>query len=730
MLLHQVQFEEPRPPRRLNDRIPRDLETICLKAMAKEPHRRYPSARELAEDLRRWDGGEPIRARPVGALERSWMWCRRNRALASALGLAALALTAAAVASSAYAVSTARAADRLRSQQRNLENALARVELEKAQTAAALRETERTNLLLAASYADAARLDSQRGAWKNALADFDKALAAGYPNSIGIRLGKIRAWVALEQLRDAFHELEDLQRRPDLGRYEGQVLLWKADLGHARNFDATAKKQLLRQALDRGLDPADRAYAESLLATTAAEAIGQFRRALELDPLHNRAIGGLARLLILVGERQEARVLLAKAELIFPDDPSPRVSHALLLASDGDQTGAQEQLDRARSHVDPAVFSFWQSAVRFAAQYHDADALFLDRPGSESDLALLKFFLQASGESGLLEPPSIIIDPDRMNAVGFPQFLTEVFGRLRSQIPLALIGIRHPLRRELDSTVKVLPLGELVLFRGVLLLEEGQDEAAEEAALQAAEKPSLLKIRRMALLMALTVEQRLWERPAKPAGLRDRIRRNIQALAATGDADRTRNFFLLGLAWMIRDIDLARSFLDAWERRSPGDPEVAAYRAAIERLGRSYGRAIEAAQQALRAKPGHGLARAALDASLKLLPLETRALAPALVNDPSPRAVDFFNLACAHALCASRPVGAKKPSPAASIDPEAHASQAMAALKRAVDAGWSDGARMARDPDLDSLRSREDFRELLLTLLDRTFPTDPFSAPP
>src|SRR5262249_30574227 len=66
MLLHQVLHDEPRPPRRLNDRIPRDPETICLKAMAKEPGRRYQSAGDLAADLRRYLAGEPIRARPVG----------------------------------------------------------------------------------------------------------------------------------------------------------------------------------------------------------------------------------------------------------------------------------------------------------------------------------------------------------------------------------------------------------------------------------------------------------------------------------------------------------------------------------------------------------------------------------------------------------------------------------------------------------------------------------------
>jgi serine/threonine-protein kinase len=86
MLLHQVLTEEPQPPRRLNESIPRDLETICLKAMAKEPNRRYAGALELAEDLERFLGHELIRARPVSRPERVWRWCRRNPARA---GLAA-----------------------------------------------------------------------------------------------------------------------------------------------------------------------------------------------------------------------------------------------------------------------------------------------------------------------------------------------------------------------------------------------------------------------------------------------------------------------------------------------------------------------------------------------------------------------------------------------------------------------------------------------------------------
>jgi tRNA A-37 threonylcarbamoyl transferase component Bud32 len=94
MLLHQVIADAPRPPRRLNDRIPRDLETICLKCLAKEPGRRYQTAGALAADLRRWSAGEPIQARPVGRSERLWLWAKRNLALTITFGLGVVTLVA------------------------------------------------------------------------------------------------------------------------------------------------------------------------------------------------------------------------------------------------------------------------------------------------------------------------------------------------------------------------------------------------------------------------------------------------------------------------------------------------------------------------------------------------------------------------------------------------------------------------------------------------------------
>jgi WD40 repeat protein/tRNA A-37 threonylcarbamoyl transferase component Bud32 len=88
--LRQVVADDPVAPSRLQPRIPRDLETVCLKCLQKEPRKRYPSALELADDLVRFRTGESIRARPVSVLERGVKWARQRPAVAALLALVLL----------------------------------------------------------------------------------------------------------------------------------------------------------------------------------------------------------------------------------------------------------------------------------------------------------------------------------------------------------------------------------------------------------------------------------------------------------------------------------------------------------------------------------------------------------------------------------------------------------------------------------------------------------------
>jgi formylglycine-generating enzyme required for sulfatase activity len=91
LLIQQVLTEDPPSPHRLKQGVPRDLETICLKALAKQPERRYQTAQEMADDLQRFIHGRPIVARPVGRVEKGWRWARRNPLITS-LGTAVTAL--------------------------------------------------------------------------------------------------------------------------------------------------------------------------------------------------------------------------------------------------------------------------------------------------------------------------------------------------------------------------------------------------------------------------------------------------------------------------------------------------------------------------------------------------------------------------------------------------------------------------------------------------------------
>jgi hypothetical protein len=137
--VQQVMTEDPVPPSRLQSKMPRDVETICLKCLRKEPGERYTSAQVLAEDLRRFLAGEPILARPVSRLMRLTRWCCRNPALASAGGLALVGVAGVVALAVAFVIHQAQAAHDLRAEQGKTLEALRDAEQRR-------RQAERLNL--------------------------------------------------------------------------------------------------------------------------------------------------------------------------------------------------------------------------------------------------------------------------------------------------------------------------------------------------------------------------------------------------------------------------------------------------------------------------------------------------------------------------------------------------------------------------------------------------------
>jgi WD40 repeat protein/serine/threonine protein kinase/tetratricopeptide (TPR) repeat protein len=189
-LIEQVLRQDPTPPRQLDRRIPRDLETIVLKAMAREPSRRYATAGALAEDLDRFLAGRPIRARRVSPWEQAWRWSRRNPGLAALSAALLLALAGGTIAASllaARATSQARKAgleaDRANRLAADLKAALDRSNRLSDEREASLKESHRH---LAALHFERGQADCERGevgpgllrlveAWRSAVAADDQA---------------------------------------------------------------------------------------------------------------------------------------------------------------------------------------------------------------------------------------------------------------------------------------------------------------------------------------------------------------------------------------------------------------------------------------------------------------------------------------------------------------------------------------------------------------------------
>jgi len=210
-LMRRIQVEPPQQPRRYHPGLPRNLEAVVLRCLEKDPGRRYATADELADELRRFLDGEPVRARPVSPAERAWRWCRRNPARVAVAGLGLLTALAgvALLIGSLFAAEQARAARELAGEQARTEAALAEAQEQRRLADGFRGDAERLTALLTLKHGMALCDEGDAG---RGLLQMARSLALCPEDAPDLRR---RICTALPSAAADLHTLEAVLAHPD-----------------------------------------------------------------------------------------------------------------------------------------------------------------------------------------------------------------------------------------------------------------------------------------------------------------------------------------------------------------------------------------------------------------------------------------------------------------------------------------------------------------------------------
>jgi eukaryotic-like serine/threonine-protein kinase len=258
-LMAQIKAEEPKKPRIADATIPRDLETIVLKAVEKAPEARYQSAHEMGEDLRRFIADEPIQARQISAAGRYWRWSRRNPAIAALCGVLSAVLLAVTIGSLLVARRHSKLADVERASR--LEADLAR---EKADTANALAEAEAYRAMF--SEVKALRVGRQPGWRELALANLTRLSVMQTPRRDQVELRtEAAASLGTPDIRLAARiEFPSNHLRSTAFSHDGRVLV-SASINDGLDFwDARGRRHLFSArglTVSEGSNPGELGFA-------------------------------------------------------------------------------------------------------------------------------------------------------------------------------------------------------------------------------------------------------------------------------------------------------------------------------------------------------------------------------------------------------------------------------------------------------------------------------------
>ena len=341
LTLKQVVEAEPVRPRLLNPAVPRDLETICLKCLQKEPAKRFASALTLAEDLHCFRERRPIRARPTPWWERMWRWCRRNPGKASSGAVVAATLCFLVILLVLY--------------------------LHNARLAAA-------------------RAAAARGEWRTALGSYESLIHGVYcPGRTHLEVERLPGFLAVNDRERFAQQVQRLAARDDLGADTAQVKLLLGEFYLCQPDRQEEARRLIDEALaaPEQLSESDRAYAQALISRSSNQVTALLQDAVERSPFHHRAHRAYLMARVMRGEFSEARQQAALMRKLFPDDPLTDYAEALLAILEGDRAAGLARLAPLERKLGPDARAQVEQYVTKLADLFDnwnARALVPDKP--------------------------------------------------------------------------------------------------------------------------------------------------------------------------------------------------------------------------------------------------------------------------------------------------------------------------------------------------------------
>jgi tetratricopeptide (TPR) repeat protein len=599
--LEQVRTREPVSPRALQPGVPRDLETVCLKCLEKSPARRYASAAALADDLQRFREDRPIVARPAGVGERALKFTRRNKRLVAGSMLVFLLLVGWAVTSTALWRNATRAEAKARQAE-----ATANAALEKVQSQVAY------------IYFQAATAAFQRGQLATAVTNIDSALDAGYPDTVPLLLNKAYALSVLNREGDekaAIAIVDDLSRRTNLGDQEGRLLLLRSELTKGAESDRTI--ELIREALKKGLPPADREYAQGLLAESMSDAVVHFKKAVELDNYHHGARGMLAVSLLLLGRLGECRDVVHASRGLFPEDPNFNTMLAISLALLGDMPGSLAANESNRKQLGDQVDKF-KPALELLGEAQDFGGL-LD---ADSPARMTASFTKALPILRSLSPNTgseLSLDTARqlLGSRPLPPLLSRGASEAMATLGKMALGggISDEGIAEVARFARVYPEGTLRYVHGFLLVKRGRYAEAETVLLEAARSPSVIPVKRPALVGAVLCDAMLIrDRGNQPdPALNARAAATVRELYRAGPLRPMDAGTMASVAVSSGDPALAQLILADWEKLAPNDPELPGVRLAVALMSDDFVAAVRAADRMPNSAGAQNVRKIALD---------------------------------------------------------------------------------------------------------------------